>query len=154
MGKERGGEKAKSKSQDCLVTWEPNFAFCACPNFPHLDQNAAKCTTCKWLYGTFYFFTARHGDQGTSRLPSKRVSAKFPGVNGLKVAGFENLKERLNSVEKFLVTVLYYILANFIFEMTVFPSLSPFQGLFCVSVLSQYGLIHWELITSCACLML
>ena len=106
-------------------------------NILHLDQNAAKCTTCKWLYGTFYFFTARHGDQGTSRLPSKRVSAKFPGVNGLKVAGFENLKERLNSVEKFLVTVLYYILANFIFEMTVFPSLSPFQGLFCVSVLSQ-----------------
>lgn len=42
-------------------------------------------------------------------------------MNGLKVAGFENLKERLNSVEKFLVTVLYYILANFIFEMTVFP---------------------------------
>ena len=99
-------------------------------NILHLDQNAAKCTTCKWLYGTFYFFTARHGDQGTSRLPSKRVSAKFPGVNGLKVAGFENLKERLNSLEKFLVTVLYYILANFIFEMTVFPSLSPFQPAF------------------------
>ena len=58
-------------------------------------------------------------------------------MNGLKVAGFENLKERLNSVEKFLVTVLYYILANFIFELAVFPSLSPFQGLFCVSVLSQ-----------------
>ena len=25
--KKKGGEKAKSKSQDC------NFAFCACPNF-------------------------------------------------------------------------------------------------------------------------
>ena len=60
-------------------------------NILHLDQKAAKCTTCKWLYGTFYFFTARHGDQGTARLASKRVSAKFPGVNGLKVAGFENL---------------------------------------------------------------
>jgi len=57
----------------------------------HLDQKGAKCTICKWLYGTFYFFTARRGDQGTARLASKRVSAKFPGVNGLKVAGFENL---------------------------------------------------------------
>ena len=34
--KKRGGEKAKSKSQDCCVTFEPstlNFGFCACPNF-------------------------------------------------------------------------------------------------------------------------
>ena len=43
--KKKGGEKAKSKSQDCCVTFKPqnnptkqpqksrNFAFCACPNF-------------------------------------------------------------------------------------------------------------------------
>ena len=33
--KKRGGEKGKSKSQDCCVTFKPpqNFAFCACPNF-------------------------------------------------------------------------------------------------------------------------
>ena len=37
--KKRGGEKAKSKSQDCCVTFKPknsksrNFVFCACPNF-------------------------------------------------------------------------------------------------------------------------
>ena len=35
--KKRGGEKAKSKSQDCCVTFKPknshNFAFRACPNF-------------------------------------------------------------------------------------------------------------------------
>ena len=36
--KKRGGEKAKSKSQDCCVTFNPKnnldfFAFCACPNF-------------------------------------------------------------------------------------------------------------------------
>ena len=32
--KKRGGKKAKSKSQDCCVTFRPkNFAFCACPNF-------------------------------------------------------------------------------------------------------------------------
>ena len=70
MGKKRGGEKAKSKSQDCLVTWEPNLlsahARTSQANILHLDQKAAECTTCKWLYGTFYFFTARHGDQGIS----------------------------------------------------------------------------------------
>ena len=34
--KKRGGERAKSKSQDCCVTFKPksrNFAFCACLNF-------------------------------------------------------------------------------------------------------------------------
>ena len=37
--KKKGGEKAKSKSQDGCVTFKPkirksrNFAFCACPNF-------------------------------------------------------------------------------------------------------------------------
>ena len=35
--KKKGGEKAKSKSQDCCVTFKRkkcrNFAFCACPNF-------------------------------------------------------------------------------------------------------------------------
>ena len=37
--KKRGGEKAKSISQDCCVTFKPknyisrNFAFCTCPNF-------------------------------------------------------------------------------------------------------------------------
>ena len=34
--KKREGEKVKSKSQDCCVTFKPkswNFAFCACPNF-------------------------------------------------------------------------------------------------------------------------
>ena len=32
--KKRGGEKAKSKNQDCCVTFKPqNFAFCACLNF-------------------------------------------------------------------------------------------------------------------------
>ena len=53
MGKKRGGEKAKSKSQDCLVTWEPNLlsahARTSQANILHLDQKAAKCTTCKWL---------------------------------------------------------------------------------------------------------
>ena len=35
------------------------YAFCVCPNFTsyyilHLDQKAAKCKTCKWLYSKFY----------------------------------------------------------------------------------------------------
>ena len=37
-GKKKGGEKAKSTSQDCCVTFKPknlsrNFAFCVSPNF-------------------------------------------------------------------------------------------------------------------------
>ena len=65
--KKRGGEKAKSKSQDCCVTFKPK-------NYPEilfsvhvrtlqanillLGQKAAKCTTCKGLYGKFWLFIA------------------------------------------------------------------------------------------------
>ena len=54
--KKRGGEKVKSKSQDCCVTFKPqNFAFCTCrtsqANILHLDQKAMKCTTCKQVCG-------------------------------------------------------------------------------------------------------
>ena len=38
-----------------MLAW--NFAFCHAQtsqaNILHLDQKAAKCTTCKWLYGKF-----------------------------------------------------------------------------------------------------
>ena len=58
--KKRGGEKAKSKSQDCCVTFKPKnyveillsaHARTSQANILHLDQKAAKCTICKWLYG-------------------------------------------------------------------------------------------------------
>ena len=42
--KKEGGEKAKSKSQ--LSVWGEIEV-----NILHLDQTAAKCTTCKWPYG-------------------------------------------------------------------------------------------------------
>ena len=60
--KKRGGEKAKSKSQDCCVTFKPkNFleillsvhAQTSQANILHLDQKAAKCMTCKQLGGKF-----------------------------------------------------------------------------------------------------
>ena len=52
--KKWGGEKWKKKSR----------AFCACPNFTltnilHLDQEAAKCTTCKQICGKFSLLKAR-----------------------------------------------------------------------------------------------
>ena len=52
--KKRGGEKAKSKSQDCYVTCKPqkylNILLSAHvrtsqANTLHLDQKAAKCTS-------------------------------------------------------------------------------------------------------------
>ena len=52
--KKRGGEKAKSKSQDCCVTFKPKnyveillsaHARTSPAHILHLDQKAAKCTT-------------------------------------------------------------------------------------------------------------
>ena len=60
--KKRGGEKAKSKSQDCCVTFKPKkfleillsvHAQTSQANILHLDQKAAKCMTCKQLGGKF-----------------------------------------------------------------------------------------------------
>ena len=54
--KKKGGEKAKSKSQDCCVTFKPkNYveillsvrARTSQADILHLAQKAAKCTTCK-----------------------------------------------------------------------------------------------------------
>ena len=56
--KKKGGEKAKSKSQDCGVTFKPKILLCAHArtlqaDILHLDQKAAKCTTCKPVCGKF-----------------------------------------------------------------------------------------------------
>ena len=60
--KKKGGEKAKSKSQDCCVTFKPKnvleillsvHAQTSQANILHLDQKAAKCMTCKQLGGKF-----------------------------------------------------------------------------------------------------
>ena len=58
--KKKGGEKAKSKSQDCCVTFKPkNYlvillsARTSQAHILHLDQKAAKCTTCKPVCGKF-----------------------------------------------------------------------------------------------------
>ena len=65
--KKRGGEKAKSKSQDCNVTFKPkNYleillsaqAQTSQANILHLDQKAVKCMTRKWLGGKFKLFIA------------------------------------------------------------------------------------------------
>ena len=60
--KKEGGEKAKSKSQDCSVTFKPKnylqillsaHVQTSQANILHLDQKAAKCTTCKPVCGEF-----------------------------------------------------------------------------------------------------
>ena len=60
--KKRRGEKAKSKSQDCCVTFKPKkfleillsvHAQTSQANILHLDQKAAKCMICKQLGGKF-----------------------------------------------------------------------------------------------------
>ena len=57
--KKRGGEKAKSKSQDCCVTFKPKkillstHARTSQADILHLDQKAIKCSTCKPVCGKF-----------------------------------------------------------------------------------------------------
>ena len=60
--KKNGGEKAKSKSQDCCVTFKSKnyleillstHAQTSQANILHLDQKAAKCTTSKRLCSKF-----------------------------------------------------------------------------------------------------
>ena len=60
--KKRGGEKVKSKSQDCCVTLKPKnylaillstHAQTLQADILQLDQKATKCTTCKHLCGKF-----------------------------------------------------------------------------------------------------
>ena len=60
--KKRGGGKVKSKSQDCCVTFKPKnylelllsvHARTSQANILHLDEKAAKCSTCKRLCGKF-----------------------------------------------------------------------------------------------------
>ena len=84
--KKRGGEKVKSKSQDCCVTFKlKNYlkillsahARTSKANIIHLDQKATKCMTCKQL------FMAQRSDQKTTRIASKQVFSKISGANGL-----------------------------------------------------------------------
>ena len=58
--KKKGGEKAESKSQDCLSLLNPNLeilffahARTSQANILHLDQMAAKGMTSKWLCVSF-----------------------------------------------------------------------------------------------------
>ena len=52
--KKQGGEKAKSKSQDCCVEILLSaHARASQADILHLDQKAAKCTTCKLVCGKF-----------------------------------------------------------------------------------------------------
>ena len=52
--KKRGGEKGKSKSQDCCVEILLSaHARTSQADILHLDQKAVKCTTGKWVCGKF-----------------------------------------------------------------------------------------------------
>ena len=60
--KKKKGEKVKSKSQDCCVTYKrKNYlkillsahTRTSQADILHLDQKAAKCTTCKPVCGKF-----------------------------------------------------------------------------------------------------
>ena len=60
--KKNEARKAKSKSQDCCVTFKPKnyleillsaHAQTSEADILHLDQKATKCTTCKAVCGNF-----------------------------------------------------------------------------------------------------
>ena len=90
--KKRGGEKAKSKSQDCCVTFKPKakseillsaHALTSQADILHLDQKAVKCTTCKPVCGKFQLSIAGQCPENHSSTFKTRFSAKSPGANGL-----------------------------------------------------------------------
>ena len=90
--KKRGGEKAKSKSQDWWVTFKPQnypdislsvHAQTLQTNILHLDQKATKCRTCKRLCGTFYLFIAQQWPENRLTNFKMHFLAKSPGVNEL-----------------------------------------------------------------------
>ena len=79
--KKRGGEKAKSKSHlQILLSAHTRTSQV---DILHLDQKAAKCTTCKPVCGTFQLFIARQWPENHSTSFKTRFSAKSPGANGL-----------------------------------------------------------------------
>ena len=88
--KKRGGEKAKSKSQDCCVTFKPKneillsaYARTSQADILHLDHKATKCSTCKPVCGKFWLFIERQWPENHSNSFKTRFSAKSPGANGL-----------------------------------------------------------------------
>ena len=89
--KKRGGEKAKSKSQDCCVTFKPkNPKFLLSAHnrtsqatIVHLDQKAEKCTTSTRLCGKFSLFIAWQWPENRSTSLKTGFPAKSPGANGL-----------------------------------------------------------------------
>ena len=94
--KKRGGEKAKSNSQDCCVTFKPKnyleillsaHARTSQANILHLDHKAAKCTTCKRLSGKFFnwLFITRQWPENRSTSFKTRFSGKSPRANGLRL---------------------------------------------------------------------
>ena len=90
--KKRGGEKTKSKSQDYYVTfnltWKltRNCAFCTCrtlqANILHLDQKAAKSTSCNGFKVSFSSLK-HNSEQKIVWLHSKRIFRQnFQGQMG------------------------------------------------------------------------
>ena len=88
-GEKREERKQKAKSQDCCVTFKPPkillsvHAWTLQANILHLDQKAAKCTTCKWLCGKFYLLIAWQWPENCSTSFKRHLSAKSPGANEL-----------------------------------------------------------------------
>ena len=90
--KKNEARKAKSKSQDCCVTFKPKnyveillsaHARTSQADILHLDQKAAKRTTCKQVCGKFQLFIARQWPENHSNSFKTRFSAKSLGANGL-----------------------------------------------------------------------
>ena len=90
--KKRGGKKAKSKSQDCCVTFKPKILkFC----FLHMPK-LCKLIFCNWIRnpqsvrpvnGFMVSFSSLWHDRGPeNHLTSFKIHflAKFPGMNGLR----------------------------------------------------------------------
>ena len=122
--KKRGGKKAKSKSQDCCVTFKPKILkFC----FLHMPK-LCKLIFCNWIRnpqsvrpvnGFMVSFSSLWHDRGPeNHLTSFKIhfSAKFPGMNGLR-----NSLIRPTILEKPTVTLSFQ---RFFYFLLLFPFLS------------------------------
>ena len=58
-GKKQGGKKRGKKGEERKRKVKVKSCFLRLPGCMHLDQKAAKCTTCNRVYGKFWLFIAR-----------------------------------------------------------------------------------------------
>ena len=110
----------------------------------HLDQKAAKCTTCKPVCGKFYLFIAWQWPENHSTSFKTRFSARSPGANGLIITvSYKNiLYHYLWQLRKgnFSTNIPFMSLSVIFEENCTFFSNCPFSGFLSWAISIVFGM--------------